>query len=613
MLDYENRLDYGEMLIPPHDYTLTRAVAATYSLDLNTLLSIPIALFYAQTLEGIGSGERIQLLEAIKHCPDVLRIYHQQGRISVPKKHNRLYGLVESCVIGIPPKSVHSSFHPKVWVLRYEKEETPTRYRVVVLSRNLTYDRSWDVATSLVGEVTRKLQERNKPLVDFVRYLVDNHGSFDGAESFLKDLSRVEFTSPYGFNNDFQFHPIGIDNYSNPILAQTGEELLCVSPFVDDAAIRSLRDNIQGKVWLFSRHEELRKLQPKSLGDIEAYQLSRLVEEGEFLTKAEDGEGEPQPQELHAKLFVYRRNGRGHAWFIGSANATTAALERNVEFLLELRGRGKSIQLEQVLDDLLGADKTKTVFEEFEPAIVVPDDDAERQLERQLRQLEYDLLTKCKIVCAEVLKCANGANYDLHLKITLGAINWHDFRVTIVPFNVDDVPPQPLTSDGPLSFTFENINESSLSRFLRFDVYYGKEPVRPPFLVRIDIAGLPETRVSTILKAIISDRDKFYEYLRFLLADEFDKGDGDGGNESGSRTGDRDQGDGFWSLNATFFEQLLVTASRRPERLKEINDVINQLLDKDEGGEQKEIVPQEFLTFWSAFRQMVPHAAEEKS
>ncbi len=609
MLDYKkDRLDYGEMLIPPEGFTLTKAVAATYSLDLNTLLSIPIALFYAQTLEGIGSGERIQLLEAIKRCPDVLRVYHQQGRISVPKKHNRLYNLLESCVIGIPPNGVYSSFHPKVWVLRYEAEEAATRYRVIVLSRNLTYDRSWDIATSLVGEVTRKSQPRNKPLVDFVRYLLD-YGSFDGADSFLKDLSRVEFAPPYGFNSDFYFHPIGIGDYSNPIRQQTGEELLCVSPFVDDAAIRSLRESVEGDFWLFSRNEELKKLHLKSLGDVAAYRLSDLVVDGEALTQAEDGEGEPLLQELHAKLFVYRRNGRGHAWFIGSANATKAALERNVEFLLELRGRGKSIQLEQVLDDLLGADRKRTVFEEFVPTKVVPDDDPERQLERQLRQLEYDLLTELQMVRAEVLKCANGTNYDLHLEVTLGAIAWHDFSVTIAPFNVD-VQPQTLSPDGPLTFTFENINESSLSSFLRFDICHGKEQKRS-FLMKIDIAGLPETRVSTILKAIISDRDKFYEYLRFLLADEFDKGDGDGGNDTGSRTGSKEQGDGFWSLNATFFEQLLVTASRRPGRLKEIDDVINQLLDKGEG-ERKEIVPQEFLTFWSAFRQMVPHAAEGK-
>ena len=146
--------------------------------------------------------------------------------------------------------------------------------------------------------------------------------------------------------------------------------------------------------------------------------------------------------------------------------------------MLELRGRGKSIQLEQVLDDLLGADRKRTVFEEFVPPKVVPDDDAERQLERQLRQLEYDLLTELEIVRAEVVKCANGTNYDLHLEVTLGAIAWHDFSVTIAPFNVD-VPPQPLAPDGPLTFTFENINESSLSRFLRFDIYHGRNSCGP--------------------------------------------------------------------------------------------------------------------------------------
>jgi len=50
MLDFRNdRLDYGRLLIPPEGYRLDRAIAATYSLDLNTLLSIPVALFYSQT------------------------------------------------------------------------------------------------------------------------------------------------------------------------------------------------------------------------------------------------------------------------------------------------------------------------------------------------------------------------------------------------------------------------------------------------------------------------------------------------------------------------------------------------------------------------------------
>lgn len=43
VLDFrQDRLDYGRLLIPPEDHRLDRAIAVTYSLDLNTLLSIPV-------------------------------------------------------------------------------------------------------------------------------------------------------------------------------------------------------------------------------------------------------------------------------------------------------------------------------------------------------------------------------------------------------------------------------------------------------------------------------------------------------------------------------------------------------------------------------------------
>lgn len=265
MLDYKhNRLDYGHMLMPPQGYRLAKAIAATYSLDLNTLLSIPIALFYAQTMEGIGEGERIQLLEAVQRCPEILRIYHQKGRIQVPRSQNRLYGLLEDCVVGVPPKGADSSFHPKLWILRYERGDGPALYRLIVLSRNLTYDRSWDLAVNLDGEVSDGLQERNQPLVEFIRHLLD-HGSFAGAKKFVEDLGRVEFLPPNGFNGNFRFHPIGIGKYQNPIQTQTGDSLICITPFVHDEAIATLRQNVPGERWFFSRSEELRRLKKETL------------------------------------------------------------------------------------------------------------------------------------------------------------------------------------------------------------------------------------------------------------------------------------------------------------------------------------------------------------
>ncbi len=69
MLDFkEDRLDYGRLLIPPDGYRLDRAVAATYSLDLEMLLSVPVALFYSQTLEGKCDPERFQLLDRTSEC-----------------------------------------------------------------------------------------------------------------------------------------------------------------------------------------------------------------------------------------------------------------------------------------------------------------------------------------------------------------------------------------------------------------------------------------------------------------------------------------------------------------------------------------------------------------
>lgn len=601
MLDCKrNRLDYGEMLIPPQGYRLAKAVAATYSLDLNTLLSIPIALFYSQTLEGTIEGERIQLLEAIQRCPDMLRIYHQKGRILVPREQNRLYGLLEDCVVGVPAQGADCAFHPKVWILRYEAEDGPVRYRLIVLSRNLTFDRSWDIAANLDGHVSESSNERNEPLVAFASYLV-GYESFVGAEAFIDDLSRVEFSPPKGFNGSVRFHPIGIGDYVNPIQRQTGERVLCVTPFVHEAAIEALRRNVSAEHWLFGRREELQRLKKGVLDGINTFCLSSVIVDGESHSKGEDGDSDHLEQNLHAKLFIYKGKGSGNIWFIGSANATKAALERNVEFMLELRGSSDAVQFDRVLDDLLGPERDLGVFEPFTSNEEPLNDEAEIALEQKVRRLEFDLLTSLEVTRAEIVQSGSTKNYDLHL-ILQPRGGWDGLDVKLAPFNSDQ-DPKPLNPQEATEFCFHSINESSLSRFLRVEILYKKE-VQRAFLMKIDIAGMPEGRVSKIIKGIISDQDKFFEYLRFLLADDFDKessDDGKGEDKKMEKAGDAS----IWDLASPIFEQLLITASRRPDRLKDIDEIIRQLRDGDDQNE-KAIVPPEFLTLWESFRGMLP-------
>lgn len=603
MLDVKkHRLDYGAMLIPPSGYRLAKAVAATYTLDLNTLLSIPVALFFSQTLEGNFEAERVQLLEAIQRCPDVLRVYHQAGRIHVPRKHNRLYGLLEPCVVGILPENAYTAFHPKVWVLRYEHDEEPTKYRVIVLSRNLTYDRSWDIAAHLDGEVTEERQKKVQPLASFVKYLT-SHERFDGDRKFIADLRKVKFKTPKGFNSNYFFHPVGVDGHTNPLKEQTGSRAICVSPFVHDEAIETLWENVTDELMLFGCREEMRSLKPETLEGVRAFCMSDLVVDGENQDQGEDGEGEQLQQNLHAKLYVVQGESSRNLWFIGSANATKAAFDRNVEFLLELRGTSSAAQLDRLKDELLGEDENSGIFQVYEPPDDAVVDPELKALEETLRRLEFNLLSFTEQVQAKVTKSENEANYDLHLVIPAVKGNSKKLSIKVSPFNTDGIPPQELAATGKTTLLFANINESNLSRFLRFEIWNGGDRLRA-FLMKIEIDGLPETRVAQILRSIIDSRNRFFEYLRFLLADDLNKGE-IGTKPEGKKDGDGDGAD-IWDMSTPIFEQLLLAASRSPSRLKAIDDVIQKL--REEEGEQSDsnVIPHEFLEFWDAFKAIVP-------
>ena len=74
-----------------------------------------------------------------------------------------------------------------------------------MLSRNLTRDRSWDIALTLDGMVAKRPQALNRPLVDFIRRLPDlaTAGLPDGApalaEEFADDMRRTDWSLPDPF------------------------------------------------------------------------------------------------------------------------------------------------------------------------------------------------------------------------------------------------------------------------------------------------------------------------------------------------------------------------------------------------------------------------------
>lgn len=59
-----DRLDYSKMLTPPYGYDTVFAVGTTYSLDLDALIGISIALGLSESIDSEIKENPIYLLEA---------------------------------------------------------------------------------------------------------------------------------------------------------------------------------------------------------------------------------------------------------------------------------------------------------------------------------------------------------------------------------------------------------------------------------------------------------------------------------------------------------------------------------------------------------------------
>ena len=596
MLDFrQDRLDYGRLLIPPEDHRLDRAIAATYSLDLNTLLSIPVALFYSHTLEGKLDGERFQVLEAIRRTAGIVTVYCQETQIHVPERYNRLFAYLEDTVIPVRMTDAFSSFHPKVWVLRYVRDGAGEKafYRVLVLSRNLTYDRSWDLAIALEGRVGATTRSANRPLIEFLAQL-NGIRPFSDFHRFTRDLAKVTFDVPVGFKR-LAFHPVGIDgHHESPIFNHDADATLCMSPFIDDETVTKVRERVRGDFWLFGRKREMAKLDRDTVEGCNAYCISDLVVEGESFADVDNSNEEPVEQDLHAKLFVFKQADTCR-WFLGSANATSAARERNIEFMVELVGSDRRATLERTIEDLLGEDLK--VFEKFHPESAgQPDPNA--KLRAALRRLEYELAQAP--LRGSLSRAANQTNYDLSIRLDLSEVHQATgLTLAVGPLNYTEQIPAEIGKLNRLAFG--NIRETEISRFVIFAINNGEEPLRS-FVLRYEIDGIPATRNDAIFRSIVSNSDQFFEYLRFLLADEIFKDDLFSLPPNRKKQSQGDEGP-LWHANLPIFESIVEAASRNPVKLKAVDGIIQRL--KTKGPAEEALIPPEFLDFWEVFRPLI--------
>jgi hypothetical protein len=310
-----------------------------------------------------------------------------------------------------------------------------------------------------------------------------------------------------------------------------------------------------------------------------------------------DGPAPIELQGLHAKLFVADAPYWTSIW-TGSANATMQAFARNVEFLVELRGRNTTHGVETLVEPgPPGQTRLGNLLEDYTPAPVPVDptdleraQDALDQAARSVGALAYRAqVTEIDADTFEVRLQGTGGELPLAVPagvsigvrpMTLG----HAYAVT------------PARDSSGLSARFTTSFEA-LTAFFTVDLATGSGDTRleKAFLVAAELVGAPQDRMERLLVSELRSRSDLVRLLLLLLGsldpawgDLVDLIEGGGGHgwERDSLLG-----------SEALLEPLLRSLARDPERLDEIERLVTELIRTPEG---QALLPDGWATLWAA-------------
>jgi hypothetical protein len=593
LLDPERRTLLTEALSPPAGYRFDAGVATTYSLDLDVLLATPLHL----TLFARGQdaeellADGVALLDALRRTTERLLVFSQKGQIAAPAGPRVLYSLLEP-VIGEAISPGGGAFHPKHWLLRFidpTGEDVPL-YRLIVLTRNITADQSWDMALQLEGEPGEKERRENSTLVDFLMSLPElapgtaSHPLIGELPKIASELMYVRWRLPDGFSR-VRFHVPGADGRG--WCPRRSDRLAVISPFCTGPALSRLADSTNESMLIFSRPEELDSISDEVLA---RYANQLVLSNAAETDDGEDAEGQDMTMGLHAKVYLAERGGTTHL-YVGSANATTAALIRaqNIEFVAELIGRTDRVG---GVDSLLAPDGIRDLLMDYKrPEDPRPEDPeratAEEALKRVWRALRDGGI---EVVCAR-----QGASWSLRLSapdplVLAGATSVCIWPVTLLRDRAQSA--LPLTEAREV--IFPDVALESLTSLFAFEIVTEMAGLSRRFVLNLPVDGLPlEERDGAVLRQIVRNRESFLRYLLLLLGGL--ELEGELGHSGAGFVGGR-WGSAFDDL--PLLEEMTRAFCREPHRLGWIRGLMRRL---EQGDAVEEIVPEDFRELWATF------------
>jgi hypothetical protein len=404
-------------------------------------------------------------------------------------------------------------------------------------------------------------------------------------ERMASEVQRVRFECPDEIE-EIAFWPLW------PFVAERcTRPLLIMSPFLSPPLLERLTRDRES-CFLISRAEQLAALPQDALTRFKnIFALSISAEDAE-----EDREGAERTAlaGLHAKVYV-EDDGWYARTFVGSANATSSAFERNVEFMVELKAKKKDFGI----DAFLGAEGSKegmrALLEHWQPG--------ERTVSEEeviVQALEAELATLRRLVAEQPLslRCVSDekatGRYRVELR-TAAAIpksirsGWSCWLAS----QPEEAGAEVERVDGVLA-RFGPIGLSSLSAFLACRLSATRKGItrESRFVLNLPIEGLPEDRLDRLLASQIQDRDRLLRLLLLLLqpdgsatalAEAMLGAEGGGGNQQRA------------SRATPLFEAVVRATVDGKERIVEMGRLLEDLMRTEDG---RALVPQELWGLW---------------
>jgi len=599
MLNPNVRSIYTSALTPPPGMLFGEAIATTFSMDPSLLLQAPVHLALMAGDGKTAHKDALCALEAIRRHSGKITAYVQRGRIAVPSHATTLFSLLESMTVEVTsPKG--GVFHPKLWLIRFVSPDNNDQLlRLVVLSRNLTTDRSWDLSLQLEGTVAGRPRTENRALAELIRQLPQwatgpvNEARVDQAVRMAKDVRKVDWELPAGFDEYVaSFYVPGLDGFGwRP---QPSLRMAVISPFCGSRTLERLAASSDEPVVLISRAETLAELDPSVAA---SFKQCMCLDQAAETDDGEDASAEADSDMtgLHAKAYLFeRRYYKNYTHLVmGSANATEAALvaENNIELLVELVGRTDKVG---GVAELIGPDGLGEYLVPFSPGGQQPVD-AERRAAEQSLESARDSLSNAALSVA----CSPGKKKGQNRVVLLGKVppltGIRACKAWPITLSADHGV---LLSEGTEDTSLSGgVASASVTGLIAFELLTTHPDVSCRFVLNLPIDGVPEDRDVAILQTIISNEEGFLRYLLLLLGKDDNGVDGDPAKNGTFAKWLAALGAGD---DVPLLEELTRTFCRTPERLREVRRLIHDLTAN---GGSEQIVPARFMSLWNVFEQ----------